>query len=141
MTQMTFLAPHAFTTAPEHPLANKPNREFPLTQWAQQVCEVRETLAPLDRRCASAESALHGAVSHGQVIDAIRSVIGPLREQLETRLTALENDISDTNDSLGQGSTNTRELSAVSIRTLCQHTKLQLLLYKGQSTYPPGRFA
>ena len=75
---------------------------------------MRDTLAALDGRCASAESTLHGAVSHGQVIDAVRSVIWPLREQLETRLSALENDTSDINDSLGHASTNTRELSAVS---------------------------
>lgn len=79
--------------------------------WAQQVCELRDTLAALDRRCASAESSLYGAVSHGQVIDAIRSIIGPFREQVETRLLTLENDTSDLNDSLGQAAT--RELSAV----------------------------
>lgn len=80
---------------------------------ARQVCEVRDTLAALDRRCASAESALHGAVSHGQVIDAIRSIMGPFREQLNTRLSTLENDTANLNVSLGQASTNTREFSEV----------------------------
>lgn len=94
----------------QHPPVTK--REPPVIQWIQKVREVRDTLATLDRRCASAESALHGAVSHGQVIDAIRSVIGPFREQVETRLSTLEDDVSDGNDSLGQ--TSTRELSAVS---------------------------
>eukprot|EP00752_Nemacystus_decipiens_P012545 g11111.t2 len=80
---------------------------------SQQVREVRDTLAALDGRCASAESALHGAVSHGQVIETIRSVTGPLRAQLETRLSGLEKDALDINDSLGQASTNTRELSEI----------------------------
>lgn len=46
------------------------------------MCEMRDALAVLDRRCVSAESALHGAVSYGQVIDAIRSTFGPFREQV-----------------------------------------------------------
>ena len=71
-------------------------------------------MAALDRRCASAESALHGAATHGQVIDTIRSVLGPFREQMETRLATLENVTSGINDSLGQASTDTRQLSEVS---------------------------
>lgn len=104
--QLSF--PHAFVmdaaSTGEHAMVHGYGME-------QQVCEVRDTLATLDRRCASADSALHGAVSHGQVIDSIRSIMGPFREQVETRLSSLEKDASELNDARGQASV--RELSAV----------------------------
>lgn len=41
-------------------------------------------LATTDRRCLKAESALHETVGQAQVIDAVRSIVGPLREQVES---------------------------------------------------------
>lgn len=41
----------------------------------------------MDRRCLKAESALHEAVGQAQVIDAVRSIIGPLRERVNGSLS------------------------------------------------------
>ncbi|CAM9824511.1 unnamed protein product, partial [Pylaiella littoralis] len=78
-------------------------------QLDAKVYEVRDTLATLDRRCASTESCQHRAVTHGEVVDAIRLFFGPFREQLETRLAHLEKNTSELKKALGQASN--RELS------------------------------
>lgn len=50
--------------------------------WGAKTCDVHDTLAALERRCMSAETALHGAVNHRQVIEIIRSIFGQFQEQV-----------------------------------------------------------